>query len=101
MAKWQGSKEDEEVHPFFYDRICGFCITEEDINFCKRTGGLIMADNKGLNGIFTYNSESIKYNKFIFEAEKGVMGNIFIPKDIREIPSQIILHSSMKRGNEK
>lgn len=101
MAKWQRSKEDEEAHPFFFDRICGFCITKEDINFCKRTGGLIMANSKEVTGVFTYNSESTKYNKFIFEADEGLVGNIFIPKDIREVPSQIILHSSMKRRNEK
>ena len=95
MAKWQRSKEDEEIHLFFFDKICGPCITEEDISFYKRRGGLIMLDNKEIKGVFTYSSETKKYFKFIFKTVEGVVGNVFIPKGVREIPSQIILRNEM------
>jgi len=96
MVKWQRSNEDEELHPFVFDRICGFCITEGDLNLYTQIEGLIMEDGKEIKGIFTFNSNSTKYNKFIFETPEGVVGNIFIPKDIKNIPSQIYL----QRGTE-
>jgi hypothetical protein len=31
MAKWKRSPEDETLHPFPFDSICGHCITEEEV----------------------------------------------------------------------
>lgn len=97
MLKWERWPiELETVYPYPFDRICGRCLTQQEVDFYKKTGGLIMAHEKEITGVFRYNSESKKFNKFKFEAQEGVVGYIYIPKDIREIPSEIILQSGDK-----
>lgn len=88
--------ELETTHPFPFDRACGRCLTQQEVDFHRITGGLIMAHDKEINGVFTYNGDSKKFKKFIFQAAEGVVGNIYMPKDIQLIPTQIILKSAIE-----
>jgi len=97
MLKWERWPRELEVQfPYPFDRICGHCLTKQEVDFYKKTRGLTMANEKKICGVFTYNSERKKFNNFIFEAQGGVVGDIYIPKDIKEIPSEIILQNGDK-----
>jgi len=101
MLKWQRHPlELENMYPYLFDGICGQCLTLAEVNFNRKTEGLIMAFEKQIEGVFTYNSASKKFNKFIFEAQGGVVGNVFFPKDIKHVPSRIILDSDIRRAIE-
>jgi hypothetical protein len=92
MLKWERQpRELETTHPYPFDRVCGRCLTEQEVDFYKKTGGMIMALEKECSGIFRYNADSKKFRKFIFEADGGIVGNVFVPKDVVEIPKTIIL----------
>ena len=101
MLKWERiPRELEIMFPYPFDKICGRCLTRQEVDFWKNTGGLIMTYEKEINGVFTYNSASKKYTKFMFAAEEGAVGYIFFPKDIKKIPSRIILDSDIRKEIE-
>jgi hypothetical protein len=97
MAKWERRPQElETIYPYPFDKVCGHCLTKQEVDFYKKTGGLIMAHEKEISGVFRYNAESKRFMKFIFEADGGVVGNIFVPKDAVEIPGTIILTLSQE-----
>lgn len=97
MLKWERFPPELEVlYPYTFDKICGYCLTKEEVDFNRNTGGLIMTYEKETKGVFKYESETKKYQKFIFEAEEGIVGYIYSPKDIKRIPSRIVLDSDIR-----
>lgn len=102
MAKWERWPPELEIqHPYPFDMICGYCLTKEEVDFHRNTGGLVMAYEKEMKGAVKYDSESKKYQKFVFEAEEGAVGYICFPKTITKIPSRIVLDNEMRDGIEK
>lgn len=101
MAKWERPPELETKHPYTFDKICGYCLTKLEVDFNRNTGGLIMTHGKETKGVFKYESETKKYQKFIFEAEEGVVGYIYFPKDKKIIPSRLILDSDIRGEFER
>lgn len=98
MLKWERiPRELDAIHPYPFDKICGHCLTKQEVDFWKKTGGLIMTYEKEITGVFTYNSESKKFTKFMFAAEEGAVGYIFFPKGIKQIPLRIILDSDIRK----
>jgi len=102
MLKWERQpRELETTHPFPFDRVCGRCLTQQEVDFHWKTGGVIMALEKTCSGVLRYNADSKKYRKFIFEADGGIVGNIFVPIDTKEIPVTIILTLSEEQTRER
>jgi len=50
-----------------------------------------MAEKKEIKGTFKYEQDSKRYHRYRIEAAKGVVGTIYIPKDIKPIPERIVL----------
>ena len=100
MAKWERPSELETKYPYTFDKICGHCLTKEEIDLNRNTGGLIMTYEKVIQGVFKYGSESKKFKKFMFEAEEGTVGYVYFPKEVKIIPSRIILDSNIRREIE-
>ena len=97
MLKWEFTYV--ETPRFFFECICGRCITDADFNFREKTGGAMMDDQRETRGHFSLSSTTKKYHKFTIEATGGIIGYLFIPKDIREIPSHITLDHAMEGAN--
>lgn len=92
MLKWERWPLELEItHPYPFDRVCGRCLTQQEVDFRRKTGGLIMAHEKTCSGVFRYNSDSKKFKKFTFEADGGIVGNIFVRNETKEMPVKIIL----------
>ena len=95
MAKWERTPLTPGVldvtYPFPFDKVCGRCLTKQDVDFYKRTGGMVMKQEKEITGIFRFNADSKKFKKFVFEASGEIVGNIFVPKEMKEMPVKIIL----------
>lgn len=50
-----------------------------------------MAEAKEIKGTFKYEQDSKRYHRFRVESESGVVGTIYIPKDMNPLPERIIL----------
>ncbi|MBW1689536.1 MAG: hypothetical protein JRF35_03785 [Deltaproteobacteria bacterium] len=50
-----------------------------------------MAEAKEIKGQFKYEQDSKRYHRFRIESESGVVGTIYIPKDMEPLPDRIIL----------
>ena len=44
-----------------------------------------------ITGAFRYEQDSKRYHRFQIETEAGVVGIIYVPKDIEKIPERITL----------
>jgi hypothetical protein len=65
MLKWERNpRELETMFPYPFDKICGRCLTKQEVDFWKNTGGLIMTYEKEITGVFTYNSERKKLDRY-------------------------------------
>jgi len=50
-----------------------------------------MAEEKEIKGTFKYEQDSKRYHRFKIEAKEGIVGNIYISKDMDPLPDRIIL----------
>ena len=48
-------------------------------------------DKKEVKGFFRYEQDSKRYHRFQIETEAGIVGNVYIPKNIETIPKKLSL----------
>ena len=53
-----------------------------------------MTEQKEITGIFKYEQDSKRYHRYAVEAEGGIRGALYIPKDIGQFPDRIVLSKS-------
>lgn len=55
-----------------------------------------------IKGKMTYERDSKRYHRFDIETESGVVGTIYIPKDLRPLPDRICLDraDNKQRGGD-
>ena len=51
-----------------------------------------------IRGKFRYNQDSKRYHRFQVETESGVVGTIYVPKEIEAMPKKIVLDYADKRN---
>jgi len=49
-----------------------------------------MDEQKEIKGKFSFDGDSKRYHRYKFEADKGVVGVLYVPKDSK-IPERVIL----------
>lgn len=59
-----------------------------------------MAEKKEIKGTFKYEQDSKRFHRYRIEAAGGIVGTVYIPKDIEEIPEQIILEDAKELDRE-
>jgi len=50
-----------------------------------------MGDKKEIKGKFRYEQDSKRYHRFQIETEAGIVGTIYIPKNIQTMPKKLSL----------
>ena len=46
---------------------------------------------KEIRGKFRYEQDSKRYHRFKIETEAGIVGTVYIPKDIEAMPKKLVL----------
>ncbi len=59
-----------------------------------------MEETKELKGTLKYERDSKRYKRFRIESDYGVVGTIYVPKDMKEQPERIVLDWAKDRGKE-
>ena len=49
-----------------------------------------------VTGKFKYDTDSKRYHRFQIETEQGIVGTVYVPKDLEPIPDRIVLHRADK-----
>jgi len=44
----------------------------------------------------TYDQDSKRYHRYIIDEGQGIVGNIYIPKDFKEIPKEVTIRLQVK-----
>ena len=47
----------------------------------------------------TYDRDSKKYHRYIIDEGQGIVGNLYIPKDVESAPTRVIIDMKVK-GND-
>lgn len=59
-----------------------------------------MLDKKEIAGKFIFDQDSKRFHRFKIEAEAGIVGMIYVPKDSHSIPKKIVLEYGDKKEGE-
>jgi len=54
-----------------------------------------MAENE-INGKFRFDQDSKRYHRFQIETEAGIVGIVYIPKNIEAMPKKLALEYAVK-----
>ena len=49
-----------------------------------------------INGKLTYDKDSKRYHRYQIEADQGVVGTVYVPKDLEPMPDRIVLERKDK-----
>ena len=55
-----------------------------------------MTEQKEIQGYFRYQQDSKRYHRFQIETEEGVVGTVYLPKDLQPLPKKIVLEYAGK-----
>lgn len=55
-----------------------------------------MVETRQIKIIATYDRDSKRYHRYIIDDGQGIVGNIYIPKDIEKVPKEIIITLQVK-----
>lgn len=47
----------------------------------------------------TYDQDSKRYHRYIIDEGQGIVGNLYIPKDTKDIPKEITISLRVKEVN--
>ena len=50
-----------------------------------------MSEEKEVKGKFRYEQDSKRYHRFKIETQAGLVGTVYVPKDIKPMPKRLIL----------
>jgi hypothetical protein len=56
----------------------------------------MMGDKKEIKGLFRYEQDSKRYHRFQIETEAGIIGTVYVPKDIGTMPKKLIFEYANK-----
>ena len=48
-------------------------------------------NEKEIKGLFKYQQDSKRYHRFKIETDSGVVGTVYVPKKMDEMPKKLIL----------
>ena len=51
---------------------------------------------KGITGIFRYEQDSKRFHRFQIETDCGIVGTVYVPKDIEVMPKKLVLKYESK-----
>ena len=57
---------------------------------------LKMTEKNEIQGMFRYDKDSKRYHRFQVETESGVIGTIYLPKDLKPMPRKLVLEYAGK-----
>lgn len=55
-----------------------------------------MSENKEVEGKFRYEQDSKRYHRFQIETDAGIVGTVYVPKDIEAMPKKLALEYADK-----
>ena len=55
-----------------------------------------MTEKNEIQGMFRYDKDSKRYHRFQVETESGVIGTIYLPKDLKPMPRKLVLEYAGK-----
>jgi hypothetical protein len=55
-----------------------------------------MSEEKEVKGSFKYEKDSKRYHRFQIETDIGIVGTIYVPKSIEDVPKKLILEYAEK-----
>jgi len=55
-----------------------------------------MTEKKEVEGKFRYEQDSKRYHRFQIETEAGIVGTVYVPKDIESMPKKLVLEYESK-----
>jgi len=55
-----------------------------------------MSKEKEVKGLFRYEQDSKRFHRFQIETDAGIVGTVYIPKDIDGMPKKLILEYASK-----
>lgn len=55
-----------------------------------------MAETSQVKITATYDRDSKRYHRYIIDDGQGIVGNIYIPKDIEKVPKEIVITMQVK-----
>ena len=50
-----------------------------------------------ISGKFIYEQDSKRYHRFQIETEQGIVGTVYVPKDLEPLPDRIVLDRVEKK----
>ena len=50
-----------------------------------------MSEEHEVKGSFTYEKDSKRFHRFQIETDVGIVGTIYVPKSIKNVPKKIVL----------
>ena len=50
-----------------------------------------MTENTGTTGVFTFDQDSKRFHRFKIQADDGIVGTLYVPKDCLAAPLKIVL----------
>ena len=53
---------------------------------------------KQSTGKLTYEKDSMHYHRFRIESKQGIVGRVYIPKDMKPMPDRIVLDRVKEKG---
>ena len=55
-----------------------------------------MGEAKEIKGLFRYEQDSKRYHRFKIETDTGIVGTVYVPKDIEAMPKKLALEYADK-----
>ena len=55
--------------------------------------------NQEIQGKFTFDQDSKRYHRFQVETEAGVVGMLYIPKNMQPLPDKIVLDRAERESS--
>ena len=56
-----------------------------------------MAEKKEIKGLFRYEQDSKRFHRFQIETDAGIVGTVYVPKNIEAMPKKLTLEYSGKK----
>ena len=50
-----------------------------------------MNNEKEIKGKFKFNKDSKRYHRFNIETDEGIVGSVYVPKELESMPEKLIL----------
>jgi hypothetical protein len=57
----------------------------------KKKGNQAMTEKKEITGKFRYEQDSKRYHRFKIETVVGIVGTVYVPKDLEAVPKKLVL----------